>query len=146
MARTRQCSKCGSKRLLKFYKTPRSRVCTKCQRGRVSVASRAVRLKETYDITEDEYKALLEAQGGACAICGGRRAYNLDVDHDHALEDVVGVRASIRGLLCKQCNRRILRAVRDRIDILEAAIRYLKDPPARHVLQVLTGATHLSAQ
>lgn len=89
---------------------------------------------ENYGITEAEYKALLGAQGGVCAICKGKRSYNLDVDHDHTLEKLLGVRSSIRGLLCKQCNRRILRAVRDSIELLESAIRYLQDPPAQQVL------------
>lgn len=72
-----------------------------------------------YGLTHDEYLALLEAQGGACAICGDsvqQRA--LAVDHDH-------VTSAIRGLLCDRCNP-MLGYARDSIAILEAAIEYLK--------------------
>lgn len=55
-------------------------------------------------VTEEEYAARLEEQGGVCAICGnppkeGGRA--LHVDHDHKTGDV-------RGLLCHYCNRFIV--------------------------------------
>jgi hypothetical protein len=44
-------------------------------------------------------------------------------------------RSSIRGLLCAQCNRRILRSCRDNPDILLAAVDYLVSPPAQRILQ-----------
>ena len=59
------------------------------------------RLKRTFGISLVDYDAMLEAQGGGCAICGqtpkeeGRR---LCVDHDHKTGEV-------RGLLCNICNR-----------------------------------------
>jgi hypothetical protein len=78
---------------------------------------------ETYGITEDEYKALLAHQGGRCAICGGKRRGNLDVDHCHKT-------LLVRGLLCRRCNRRLLPASQDLVERLEAAIAYLQAPPA----------------
>ena len=68
-------------------------------------------LKKKFGISLKEYTALLETQGGGCAICGGGptgKQVWLSVDHDHA----TGV---IRGLLCHSCN---------------AAIGMLKDDPA----------------
>lgn len=47
----------------------------------------------------EEWVALFESQGGACAICG-RLDQPLCVDHDH---DTM----RIRGLLCFPCNRGI---------------------------------------
>ena len=64
------------------------------------VINRRTHLRDVYNITLVDYDAMLEAQGGGCAICGvtpeenGRR---LCVDHDH--ED-----GMIRGLLCTVCN------------------------------------------
>jgi hypothetical protein len=99
------------------------------------VATRAVRISETYCISLEEYSAILASQDGACGICGRKPRYNLDVDHDHAVERALraqGVpeceakRRSVRGLLCKLCNRRLLPAVRDDIVTLERAQVYLR--------------------
>lgn len=90
---------------------------------------------DTYGITEAEYGAILEAQGNACAICRSARPYRLDVDHDHGLERAgLPARLTIRGLLCKRCNRRLLPAGQDSVIVLEAAIDYLTFPPALAVL------------
>jgi hypothetical protein len=92
-------------------------------------------LREQYGLSLDDYEALMAAQKHACAICQGRRPYNLDIDHDHALERAgVPPRETVRGLLCKQCNRRVLRSARDSVVLLRAAVAYLEDPPARKVL------------
>lgn len=91
----------------------------------------------------EDYDALFAAQNGACAICGGTRRGNLHVDHDHAQEralrdsgvsDQQAARRSVRGLLCANCNKYLLRAARDRVSILESAIAYLNHPPAPQVL------------
>jgi hypothetical protein len=134
------CGKCGKTTIR--WSTPRQRVCDGCKKARTQLASRGTRLWETYGITEEEHKAIVAFQGGVCAICKGKRAYALDTDHDHALEKAgVPTRQTVRGALCRQCNRRILRSVRDRIDLLEAAIRYLQDPPARHVLSATASSS-----
>lgn len=61
-------------------------------------------LKAKYNLTEDEYLRLLDAQGGVCAICGkaetvrrGAAEPRLSVDHDHET-------GRVRGLLCQSCN------------------------------------------
>lgn len=58
-------------------------------------------LKQRYRITADEYEALLDQQGGCCAICGsekaGGRGQRFHVDHCHRT-------GRIRGLLCYGCN------------------------------------------
>lgn len=69
-------------------------------------------LKSKHHITADEYDAMLEAQGGACAIC--RRTAEdvqqrrLHVDHDHGCcpgKNSCG--RCVRGLLCVSCNSRL---------------------------------------
>ena len=56
-------------------------------------------LKRKFGITLDDFEAMLEAQGGGCAICGrsAPEGTSLHVDHDHE----TGV---VRGLLCFTCN------------------------------------------
>jgi hypothetical protein len=55
-------------------------------------------LQRRYNLTEAEYQAMLEKQGGVCAVCekppGKKR---LHVDHDH-------ITGKVRGLLCGACN------------------------------------------
>jgi len=62
------------------------------------------------------------------------------VDHDHKLEKLLiesgidpidAARMSVRGLLCKRCNRRLLPAATDKQEVLARAITYLDDPPAK---------------
>jgi hypothetical protein len=82
-------------------------------------------LKRSYGITLAEYEAMLEAQGGKCAICKGpERTRDKDggprrmpVDHDHQ-------RGNVRGLLCTHCNR-ALGMFKDNVEILKAAVDYV---------------------
>ena len=70
-------------------------------------------------LTEDEYKAMLEAQGGVCAICNEKpKAGRLAVDHVHGTDKV-------RGLLCNLCNP-ALGLFKDDPGRLKTAIEYLK--------------------
>jgi len=60
--------------------------------------SRDTYLRETYDITLEDYDALLRRQHGRCAICGRiPQKMRLAVDHDHET-------GGVRGLLCQRCN------------------------------------------
>jgi hypothetical protein len=92
-------------------------------------------LREQYGLSLDDYEALMAAQKHACAICLGRRPYNLDIDHRHDWQrEGRPPRETVRGLLCKTCNRHILRHARDNAALLRRAADYLEDPPARRVL------------
>jgi hypothetical protein len=82
---------------------------------------RAGTIKHRYGLTRAQHAALYLAQNYRCAICGveqtqGKRRFG--VDHDH-------VTGKVRGLLCHYCNA-MLGHGRDRIELLEAAIEYLK--------------------
>jgi len=54
-----------------------------------------------YGITEAEYTALLNKQGGVCAICKKSPKERLCVDHVH------DIMKRVRGLLCKPCNHAV---------------------------------------
>lgn len=136
----RPCVGCLKNRAERFFPADlrrtdgKSEKCVTCRRKRRSAGTRDQRLQETYSITQEEYEAILEAQGGVCAICKGKRS-GYDVDHDHAVVKAGGtVRSSVRGATCRRCNRRLLPAALDSVIVLQAAIDYLVNPPARHVL------------
>jgi hypothetical protein len=72
--------------------------------GKKSVAARRKPTRaKGLGVTDDQYDAMLQAQGGGCAICGSRpKTRRLHVDHDHAT-------GRVRGLLCHVHNRRLWR-------------------------------------
>ena len=92
----------------------------KANRERDRKSLRVWTLKNRYGLTPEEFDALLQAQGNACAICkveaSGVRAWH--VDHCHTTEKV-------RGILCTKCNP-MLGFARDDVEILKSAIRYLE--------------------
>ena len=84
---------------------------------------RRTRILRRYGITAQQYDALLQEQGGGCAVCSRLpEARPLQVDHDHATE-------AIRGLLCANCNSALGHA-KDDIDRLRALIAYLEQHSA----------------
>lgn len=85
-------------------------------------------LKIRFGLTVEQYEKMLEFQDGRCAICHCiSRAKRLAVDHDHKTGE-------IRGLLCYRCNHTLLGAAKDDPETLEQAAKYLREPPARQVL------------
>lgn len=94
------------------------------KKGR-TVYNREHHLQRKFKISGEEYAALLIAQGGGCAICGGKETHaylsgkvkDLSVDHDHAT-------STVRGLLCTNCNQGIGR-LQDSPNLLRRAADYL---------------------
>lgn len=77
-----------------------------------------------YGVTLDWYMAKLDAQSGACVICGHipppggtKSAARLHVDHNHES-------GAVRDLLCTRCNQG-LGYFRENPDLLRAAADYL---------------------
>jgi hypothetical protein len=122
---------CGRNRDDRFYTSARGRICADCRRKTRRRSSKDTRLQEDYGITMAQWERLLAYNDGKCWICdgvrkgkGGGPAY--DTDHDHARERMgMPTERTVRGLLCKQCNRRLLPAAKDSIALLERAIWYL---------------------
>ena len=89
-------------------------------------------LKRHYGLGRNEYSAMMEAQGGLCAICHSQETATtrgvprrLAVDHCHS-------GGHVRALLCTGCNTG-LGGFKDDPDLLRAAIAYLEKhlpPPA----------------
>ena len=57
-------------------------------------------LKRCYGLSQGAYDAMLDGQGGGCALCGQKckSGRSLAVDHCHTT-------GTVRGLLCGNCNR-----------------------------------------
>lgn len=99
--------------------------------GRQSRCMRCLRdnrLRATYGITLAQYEAMVEEQGGGCAICGGTNGSGraLHVDHDHGCcAGTKSCGACVRALLCDPCNRSI-GLMREDAQRLEKAAAYLR--------------------
>ena len=89
-----------------------------------------VDLKRKYGVTVSGYNALLESQGGACAICetDDPRARTTHFKRFH-VDHVAGTKR-VRGLLCHSCNM-ALGLLRHDPAILSRAAEYLERTPAQ---------------
>jgi hypothetical protein len=111
----------------------RKRMCTVCDNKRRNESyhadpegARWKKILHDYGVTKEQWLAAWEAQERRCACCGtgnpglgGKKRKNMwQTEHDH-------VTGKFRGITCHACNR-LLGCARDKVEILEAAIRYLE--------------------
>lgn len=116
---------------------PRCATHWRAERVRRKQSARERHIAATYGLQPGDAAAILEIQGGTCAIC--QRATgatkHLSIDHDHACcPGPISCGKCVRGLLCGPCNRGVLGHLRDDPAALQRAIDYLTSPPARPVL------------
>ena len=137
---SKNCTKCSTvKPFEDFYKDKTARLglsayCKSCMKAKSKSHREAnprrkkdLDLRYKFNITIEEFDAMLTAQGGVCAICkkvnsNGRA---LSVDHDHSCcpgKESCG--QCVRSLLCGDCNMG-LGKFRDNPELLRAAIGYL---------------------
>lgn len=139
----KKCSKCKlEKQLSEFHnnraqKDGKDNNCQQCCRSRYhrDKVKRLAKRKAYYEKNKevisiknnragaslDKFNQLFLDQEGKCAICGLHQEQmprRIAVDHNHDTGE-------IRGLLCDTCNRG-LGLLRDNIEVLENAIKYLK--------------------
>lgn len=124
------CKDCKSTTRALNYPGPRCATCWRTKTAERKDAAHGAYVEKSYGITKEQYDKLYAAQGGRCAIC--RRATGaarrLAVDHNHKTGEV-------RGLLCKPCNRYGLGMfARDNPEVFDRAADYLRNPPARGIL------------
>jgi recombination endonuclease VII len=123
-----RCADCGEwKPLEEFprnrnYKNGRHPYCKPChnQRGRETRkrlygGSRHYHLRQKYGLNAYDVERMIAEQNGVCALCGVRKATQVDHDHKTSL---------VRGVLCLNCNA-ALGAAGDDTRILDAARQYL---------------------
>ena len=123
-SRIQSCAYCeelipASRRLGVLYCSPR------CKHNALSARRRKTNpdymRMYLYGVSREEYDAMLESQGGGCAICqtkvpGGKGAFHVDHDHETGVN---------RGLLCHFCNIG-LGNFADDPNLLEDAAEYLR--------------------
>jgi len=81
-------------------------------------------IRRQYGISMEQFDALLEFQGGGCALCSKpieklRRRMNIDHDHKNG---------KVRGILCSGCNTG-LGHLGDNVEGLKKALYYLENTP-----------------
>ena len=103
---TKICNTCGIEKPHKSFPT------------KTLTGKRSKALRYKYGMTIQDYDNIYSNQQGLCKICGDHYP-KLLIDHCHDSQ-------AVRGLLCNYCNT-VLGMSRDRIDILNRAILYLKD-------------------
>lgn len=101
------------------------------ERPDVKARERDGHLRRKFRMTTEDYLAMLDAQGGGCAVCGRepRQGHALHVDHDHR-------KGVVRGLLCFSCNSALGNLHEDR-DRMAALATYLDahDPETQEQTQ-----------
>ena len=149
------CIDCGGERRGKQYIKGRRR-CRDCHNAHKRVAEKEAnrkykeRVRSTpegrerpkgihekwrYRLSPEDRNAILEAQGGKCAICGTTdpQGRGWVVDHDHTCcPGIQTCGGCNRGILCTKCNF-LLGHANDDIDILTSAITYLMTHSSRRL-------------
>jgi hypothetical protein len=125
----KECTKCKKYLSKEKYNKRKKRksgyelVCRECK----SDVNRNYLLKNTFNVTLEEYNRMLKLQNNVCGICEKSETtknknnviYSLSIDHCHTT-------GQIRGLLCRKCNSG-LGMFKDSEILLLKAIKYLKD-------------------
>lgn len=90
-------------------------------KSKTKLTPRSRRLWDNFHLTEKKWQTIYDHQKGLCAICH-KPMKKPNTDHCH----VTGL---VRGILCVFCNRALGR-FRDDLNLLQAAVAYLLNPPA----------------
>ena len=116
---------------------PRCATCHRAVRRGRRDASWAAYILRTYNLAAELYWAVYHKQNDRCSICqrATGKTKKLAVDHDHlCCPEVPTCGQCTRGLLCGTCNK-ILGHLRDDPAAFERAAEYLRNPPAREIIQ-----------
>ena len=120
---------------------PRCATHHRAERRRARLARSQHRVEVVYDMPPETYDAILEGQGGRCAVCqiANGTVKRLAVEHAHNLPGCEhppekGCERCWRGICCGRCNELLARFTPEQ---LLRAIRYLYDPPAQRILRAM---------
>lgn len=79
-------------------------------------------LRNRYGVTLEEFEAILTAQGNVCAVCEESNKI-FCLDHNHKT-------LKVRGVICLNCNLRVIGGARDQDYKLINAAKYVTNNPA----------------
>ena len=117
-ARCKECCKSDARAVFEANPEPYR----KRARERDPEAQRWAKILKKYGLTQEGYYAILDKQGGHCALCPATESgHNMT---DLLLVDRCHETDTVRGLLCQDCNL-LLGCVKDKRKRLIAAIFYL---------------------
>lgn len=96
-----------------------------------NIKARAKRLKDSFNLTIEQWEIINQYQNGKCFLCGKsqKSGKRLATDHRHAT-------GLVSGLLDSQCNRLLgkIEGLGWTVETLRRLIEYLTDPPAVRAL------------
>lgn len=128
----KECTRC-----LRWFDEDRFNVASKNRDGLNNYCASCAKIRHrihVFNMQPERYQALLDAQGGVCAICRKEdpTGRDLSVDHDHECCPDSGRSCGecVRGLLCWPCNTAIGQ-MKDNVANLRAAADYLEVANAR---------------
>jgi hypothetical protein len=96
-----------------------------------NIRARAKRLKDSFNLTIEQWDIIDRFQSSVCWLCGKKQKSGKRLATDHRHKDGL-----IRGLLCSQCNRLLGRIESNgwTVEILKRVIGYFLNPPAVQAL------------
>lgn len=126
------CKDCGSGTRKTYPPGPRCATCARERRTEVSAGRRLAYVAVQYNLTAEQYQALVQHSEGLCYICGTRKGRA--VDHDHSCcSGKVSCGKCVRGLACSLCNK-YMGVIRDDPSVAIKMAHYLRNPPAEKIL------------
>lgn len=112
--RNPRCRDCKNQQAREFYVVNKDAILE-----RQRPAKRKAFRRQKYGVTEEQFAAMVAAQGGLCAFGHEPEGGYLMVDHDH-------LTGRVRGLLCRPCNWAI-GFFRDDPERLRRALEYIEE-------------------
>ena len=112
-----QCKSCTKNAYDKHPDKFKKRMKTNKQTDKSKYLKRIYEIGKKYDLSEEEYRILMDTHKGCCGICG-KSLEKPCVDHNHST-------GFIRGLLCQPCNSAI-GLLGDTLEDVLKAVTYLQ--------------------
>jgi len=106
-----------------------------CSRG---CKERKQGLKINYNLTPQQYRAMVDDTGGVCPVCG-KHPTQWQVDHNHRSGKIVGV-------VCKACNVGALAMTFHDTACVRHLLDYLENPPAERIGIHVTAPKNVRSQ